>query len=398
VSSIRHGGYMRMLIVFTASDSDSKTQLESEIGAEASVLDVGGTLSTLLSHTQMNESASLSVTAVRGGLDAETTNLADLIAAGISAETLDRVRDLEGNLAKSVRVDSCNDSGQCPTIVGDDVTCEPCADATNYFDNPSRDSTVMGVHLGAYNKLFSSSSSFKPTYDQIRQQWHEIEKVTRDLSNAQEGMEAAYRTEIEPFLEATVEDQVFYNVREGKPHTSADAVRGVANDWAARFSPETGTDILAISDHLRECWGKAADDVNFTCTTTGMANNEEVDLLVFANEGLDAYPRVAKIAATTSRAFSDDVEEGKFNCLRAQPAGSFALPTPEEAAILAPIIDGADIVWPVGFEREIYVDSDQCTSRQEAVYKLENGEGRVECLTDERRATVCVDAAGPFVE
>ena len=398
VSAVRYGGYLQMLIVYTAANATQKQELEAEIGANASALNAEATLSTLLAHTAANENSALSVTAVRSGLDAETTNLADLIAAGISSETLSQVRLLEQNLAESIRTDSCVDSGGCPVTSGRGVVdCEPCSNSPGYFDNPARDASVLGVHLGQYNNLFGSSTQYKPVYDAIREHWREVEDTTRALSSAQDELEGAYMTQIRPFLNATAANRAQYNNPTNPASTVAELTAAV-EPWAAKFNPNAGAVTRVITDHVEACWGRAAADVGETCSTVGRYDGSDVDLLELALSELDTYEQTGRPVSMDVRVWEEEnavqLAHAKALCQRFEPAGTFRVPTLDEVELIAPMLNEGPIPWNLD-QKSIYVDTTQCPSG-EPVLVGSGGEWQLECLGRDRRVVLCVPAAGPF--
>lgn len=401
VAGVRQGGFFKMLITFTAEESDAFRELKSTLSGSSDIAGAEATLNNLIQLKNTASDAELNVETIRVGLDSNTASSAEIIEQGISNESLGKIAEIEQSLKNSVRRDQCADAGECASDSGGEVSCTPCDTAPGYFNNSRRNSGVLAVSVGQYDQLFSVPSSSKEAFDQITDHWIATENNVRELSLAQEEASDLHAAHIAPFLAAQGPAKAFFNTP-GEAKSTLDELTSIGQEWDSKFNAEGTSLVAAIDRHMAECWSEASRDLTKTCTESTQGTTEGLQSeLASEVDSFKSGAGLMRMRAVISDSQVNSADKARLAC--EDLAGQWRLPNESEVEYMNLLME-TGIDWGSAEVNEIFTQDTACAnSSQDSIYVLNGGTGAIECIdrpvtgifAGERRV-VCVETSGLF--
>ena len=265
VNGIVHTAELAVLIRFDAATEELARELKADLAGGVALADpstgqgggVDGNLKTKFVTSARRDGVTANVlVASRGILVSGSTETEGIVplTSGVTDETFAKIEQLRTAMGRSITDDVCRDGGG--------GGAEPCAiEPVGYAENAARNARPTAVLLAGYNKAENAppiTDTFNP-YRAIQDKLARAENFLRGFAVLDLKMQNAYFNEIAPFVGATAEDRVAYNVAPpGAPLPTYEAVAGTVESWRATFAPNDGVRMGTATAMLHEasaaCW------------------------------------------------------------------------------------------------------------------------------------------------
>jgi hypothetical protein len=391
VSSLTFQARLVALITFRTASEDRAASLQSSLAGSipGGAVTVDGSIKARLSDLAKRRDVQSTIHIVAQGFDADAT--AGLIGiSGNIEEKLAKMDDAATRLAEAVRQDRAKDVEAYATR-NDRQVIPGLVAATRY-------GTTRGAAAG-----MDTTGPFKASQDGLRK----AERFLRKLGEARVRLDHAYRYEVKDFLEAGPEAQANYNVMPpAEPKRYSSELRPIAEAWAARLRSDdavsSGTDVEVVDEAMAACSNEAKSGVFDACALD--AEPTAHPAYRRAAEALGEYARSGRIVKL--RQFV--IGAGKTSSYRAAldtcadvDGWRDRLPTPDEAARLAPLVAGygggdAKTIWTADAPGCAWSASGMPFFRNPLQGQTSSGCDRWSPLNGGARPVICVPQSGPI--
>ena len=384
VDTVRYASTLQLLVTIEAESANVANEIKLGLDVDTPAgVPVDGGVKTRLKNATERADVEVHVQAIASGFEFDST-LSDLGKDGIDNATFQAIENIRGDMQSSresdMQYDICRAHGGGSGCTG------------------LRHSVPVGVKLGFYGDLPGVNAD--ATFQRIRDHWSEVEEISASLSRAHERLEVAH-AEARDFLTA-IEQGAFNVVAPGVPLTTA-ALRDLASDRKVDLDP---ADVHSVTGRvfgtLEACWGRAADDLNYTCGD--LAWGSVVDM---AEEELAHYSSQARVlpldmVAVDARSPWWEFWSGtdpEAACREITPRGHYRLPRGHELDLVAPMVSDGRIDWGSAEANAIWYDHDAACPEGLRPYFRNDGSGEptlgCESKADFITTALCVPAGGP---
>ncbi len=383
VSAIEYGSSFVLMVSLECESANVANKIKASLNLKTpAAVPVDGGLKGKLDSATKEKNVRVHVQAIARGFT-PTQSIASLGKDGLDAQTfaaIDKIHvDMQQSLERDMQFDVCAANGQGCTGM--------------------RRAVPRGVKVGFYGDLPGVGD--ESTFRAIRDHWSEVEAISATISRAHERLEAAH-SELRDFLAA--DEQGPYNAyAPGTPLANTSALRQLAAARKSELDPANSGSVTGkLFQALESCWGRASDDVSYTCDDL-----EWTDQVDQAEELLGRYEQEARImpldvvVVDASSAWwefwvSTDPEAA---CREITPKGSYRLPRAHELSLVGPMVADGPIDWGGAQTNAIWYDSGSACAHGQRPYYANDGysEATMGCEADASFITtvLCVPADGP---
>lgn len=385
IDTVRYASSVKLLVTIECESANVAKEIKLGLNVDTpAVVPIDGGIQTRLKNASERSDVKVRVQAIVSGFEFDSS-LAGLSEEGFDNATIQVIEKIRTDMRASREHDMAYDT--CRAYEGGNACTGP------------RRALPVGVKLGFYGDLPGVDAD--ATFERIREHWSEVEDVSASLSRAHERLVVAH-SETRDFL--TADEQGAFNVyAPGTPLRSTAALRDLVSDREVDLDPaDTDSVTGRVFASLEACWGRAADDVGYSCDDLDWETEIEK-----AEEELAHYEDEARVLPLDMVAVDASSPWWEFwsgtdpeaACREISPRGHYRLPRRHELDLVAPMVANGRIDWGSAEANAIWYDHDVACHSGFRPYFRNDGSGEPEygCESDANFITtaLCVPSGGP---